>query len=420
MEGHSLLRFGQLTKLSFDNRPPSNAAESSSELRNELGPVEGDGDCGEKGFILSQDFFCTPDYITPDNQNLMSGLDSSKDQSPCPRSPVKLNTVKSKRCRQDSFASKTSNYTWSLKHRVEEQENDGIETDEIMVDKIQANQTERTGYVSQTAVALRSRVMPPPCLKNPYVMNDSETASDPFGYQRSKCASFLPASIGGSGLSRYLTDFHEIQQIGAGNFSRVFKVLKRIDGCLYAVKYSTRKLYLDSESNHNRVYDRRKAMMEVQALAALGQLQTLIAKALHFVHEKGIAHLDVKPDNIYIKNGVCKLGDFGCATRLDKSLPVEEGDARYMPQEILNENYEQLDKVDIFSLGVTVYELIRGSPLTESRNQSLNIKEGKLPLLPGHSLQLQQLLKTMMDRDPTRRPSAREVMEHPMFDRIQG
>ncbi|KAG2260455.1 hypothetical protein Bca4012_008467 [Brassica carinata] len=452
LERHSALQFDQLSKFPFDNRPPSNAADSSSELRNELDSADGDGDCGEKGFILSQDFFCTPDYITPDNQNLMSGLDSSKDQSPCPRSPVKLNTVKSKRCRQDSFTEKTSNFTWSSKHRVD---NDDTDTDEIMVDKIQANQTERSGYVSQTAVALRSRVMPPPCLKNPYVMNDSDTATDPFGYQRSKCASFLPASFGGDGLSRYLTDFHEIQQIGAGNFSRVFKVLKRIDGCLYAVKYSTRKLYLDSE--------RRKAMMEVQALAALGfhenvvgyynswfeneqlyiQLELCdhslskksslkisereilvimhqIAKALQFVHEKGIAHLDVKPDNIYIKNGVCKLGDFGCATRLDQSLPVEEGDARYMPQEILNENYEHLDKVDIFSLGVTVYELIRGSPLAESRNQSLNIKEGKLPLLPGHSLQLQQLLKTMMDRDPTRRPSAREVMEHPMFDRIRG
>ncbi|KAJ0229369.1 Wee1-like protein kinase [Hirschfeldia incana] len=458
LERHSLLQFGQISKLSFDNRPPSSAAgsSSSSELRNELGSVDGDGDCGEKSFILSQDFFCTPDYITPDNQNLTSALDSNKDQSPCPRSPVKLNTVKSKRCRQDSFTARTSNSTWFSKHRVDEQENGDIDTDDIMVDKIQANQTERTGYVSQTAVALRSRVMPPPCLKNPYVTNESDTATaDPFGYQRSKCTSFLPASVGGDGLSRYLTDFHEIQQIGAGNFSRVFKVLKRIDGCLYAVKYSSRKLYLDSE--------RRKAMMEVQALAALGfhenvvgyynswfeneqlyiQLELCdhslskkssikisereilvimhqIAKALQFVHEKGIAHLDVKPDNIYIKNGVCKLGDFGCATRLDKSLPVEEGDARYMPQEILNENYEHLDKVDIFSLGVTVYELIRGSPLTDSRNQSLNIKEGKLPLLPGHSLQLQQLLKTMMDRDPTRRPSAREVMEHPMFDRIRG
>ncbi|KAJ0236218.1 Wee1-like protein kinase [Hirschfeldia incana] len=450
LERRSLLQFGQLSKLSFDNRPPpSSAADSSSELRNELGSVGADGDCGEKEFILSQDFFCTPDYITPDNQNLMSELDINMDHSPCPRSPVKLTSAKSKRCRQDSFTLRTSDSTWASKYKVDEQENDDIDPDEIMVDK-----TARTGYVSRTAVALRCRVMPPPCLKNPYVMSESETATDPFGYQRSKCASFLPASMAGDGLSRYLTDFHEIQQIGAGNFSRVFKVLKRIDGCLYAVKYSTRKLYLDSE--------RSKAMMEVQALAALGfhenvvgyynswfeneqlyiQLELCdhslskkssprisereilvimhqIAKALQFVHEKGIAHLDVKPENIYIKNGVCKLGDFGCATRLDKSLPVEEGDARYMPQEILNENYEHLDKVDIFSLGVTVYELIRGSPLTESRNKSLNIKEGKLPLLPGHSLQLQQLLKTMMDRDPSRRPSARELMEHPMFDRIR-
>ena len=119
-----------------------------------------------------------------------------------------------------------------------------------------------------------------------------------------------------------------------------------------------------------------------------------IAKALHFIHERGIAHLDVKPDNIYVKNGVYKLGDFGCATLLNKSLPIEEGDARYMPQEILNENYDHLHKVDIFSLGVTVYELIRGSPLPESGPQIL--REGKLPLLPGHSLQFQNLLKVFM------------------------
>lgn len=103
--------------------------------------------------------------------------------------------------------------------------------------------------------------------------------------------------------------------------------------------------------------------------------------------------MDVKPDNIYVKNGVYKLGDFGCATLLDKSLPIEEGDARYMPQEILNERYDHLDKADIFSLGVCIYELIRGSSLPESGPQLLNVKEGKLPLLPSHSLQLQNLLK---------------------------
>lgn len=120
-----------------------------------------------------------------------------------------------------------------------------------------------------------------------------------------------------------------------------------------------------------------------------------IAKALQCVHERGIAHLDVKPDNIYVKNGVYKLGDFGCATLVDSSLPIEEGDARYMPQEILNENFDHLDKVDIFSLGVAMYELIRGSSLPESGLHLLNLKEGKMPLLPGHSLQFQNLLKVL-------------------------
>lgn len=67
LERHSLLQFDQLSNLSFDNRPPSNVPSSaafqglldseSSELRNQLGSVDADIDCGEKEFILSQDFF---------------------------------------------------------------------------------------------------------------------------------------------------------------------------------------------------------------------------------------------------------------------------------------------------------------------------------------------------------------------------
>lgn len=66
LERHPLIQLGKFSKLSFENRPPSNAASSafqslldseSSELRNQLGPVDADADCGEKEFILSQDFF---------------------------------------------------------------------------------------------------------------------------------------------------------------------------------------------------------------------------------------------------------------------------------------------------------------------------------------------------------------------------
>ena len=42
-----------------------------------------------------------------------------------------------------------------------------------------------------------------------------------------------------------------------------------------------------------------------------------MASALQHLHSKGIAHMDVKPDNIYsTEDGQFKLGDFGLATSL--------------------------------------------------------------------------------------------------------
>ncbi|KAK7303836.1 hypothetical protein RJT34_14753 [Clitoria ternatea] len=163
--------------------------------------------------------------------------------------------------------------------------------------------------------------------------------------------------------------FMKLSKLGEGT------LLKRIDGCFNAVKHIPRQLRQETER-----------------------------LPMH-LHEKGIAHLDVKSDNIYVKNGVDKLGDFGCATLVDNSLLIEEGDARYMPQEILNENYDHLDKVDIFSLGASIYELIGRLPLPES---------GCL-----FSLQLQNLLKVLMDLDPAKRPSARELRESPIFTTFQ-
>ncbi|CAN0880704.1 Wee1-like protein kinase [Linum grandiflorum] len=416
-----------------------------------------DVDLDDKDFILSQDFFCTPDYITPDNQNLLSSFDGNKENVQCPESPEKLNTVKSKKRRQDVVDGISENpFSPSL---------DQLLMLDIGTDTFGSHETESEqkfleirkpqSFVPQSAVALRCRVMPPPCIQNPYLAEASTTVVDPFGNQRVKCADIFSSVAGGDGLSRYHTDFHELEQIGAGNFNQVFKVLRRIDGCLYAVKRSNRQLHQDAL--------RRKALMEVQALAALGchenivgyysswfenqqlyiqtelcdfslsidnlqkrltELEVLsilhqIAKALAFIHDRGVVHLDVKPDNIYAKNGIYKLGDFGCASRLDKSLPIEEGDARYMPQEILNENYDHLDKVDIFSLGASIYELIRAAPLPESGSLFLNLKEGKLPLLPGHSLQFQNLLKAMVDPDPVRRPSSRSLVDNPIFGKVE-
>lgn len=179
----------------------------------------------------------------------------------------------------------------------------------------------RGSYVSQSAVALRCRVMPPPCIRNPYLNTDHQIDDNVFGgrqckssgsilmhcmllyhnhldtspqnYHLSVCqyrvALHLPIHIfymQGFLLLLMVMAFHAIelismrlrfalevwicigylcqvihfhfmlvllmstldfQQIGRGNFSVVFKVLKRIDGCLYAVKRSIRQLHNDRE-----------------------------------------------------------------------------------------------------------------------------------------------------------------------------
>ncbi|KQJ93191.1 wee1-like protein kinase isoform X2 [Brachypodium distachyon] len=416
-------------------------------------PVDADVPMEDKDCcILSQDFFCTPDYLTPDAPPLANSFDSDKENIPCPKSPEK-SVARSKRYKRDCSPKDLRSVSLS---ELDEQEltpvpcglcQDDSEEEQMVRPSLQ----KRGSIVPQSARTLRSQVTPPPCIKNPYNA-DPRIDDGVFNVRQGKSSGSSP-SIGAYGLSRYRSDFHEIEQIGRGNFSLVFKVLRRIEGCLYAVKRSIKELHSDR--------DRRLALKEVQTLVALGNHENIVgyftswfeteklyiqmelcdrclsmngnpllkheealellyqvSKGLDFIHGRGIAHLDVKPDNIYVKNGVYKLGDFGCATLIDRSLPIEEGDARYMPPEMLNDEFEHLDKVDIFSLGATVYELIRGTPLPLSGPQFTSLREGKFALLPGRPIQFQNLIKLMMDPDPTRRPSAKEILRHPIFEKL--
>jgi len=72
-----------------------------------------------------------------------------------------------------------------------------------------------------------------------------------------------------------------------------------------------------------------------------------------------MVHLDIKPDNLLIREKEIKIADLGLCriSRLKKWSDIEEGDSRYLAKEVLN--YHQgidLTKADIYSLGMSLFQ----------------------------------------------------------------
>ncbi|KAF8770275.1 Wee1-like protein kinase like protein [Argiope bruennichi] len=274
--------------------------------------------------------------------------------------------------------------------------------------------------------------------------------------------------------SRYESEFLEIEEIGSGMFGSVYKCIHRLDGCLYAIKKLKKPLKGTSDERAalkevyaHAVLDHHKHVVRyycawaenghmliqneycnggtlAQAIeerlkknerfpeAEVKRILLHIAQGLRYIHSLNLAHLDIKPGNIFIskKNRpvpisptsssddgfedgeydddlTYKIGDLGHVTSTAK-VPdaLDEGDCRYMPAELLQDNYKHLPKADIFALGLTIYEVCDGGPLPKNGDEWHSIREGHLPYLPYYSKELNKLLKQMIHPDPELRPTS--------------
>ena len=143
-----------------------------------------------------------------------------------------------------------------------------------------------------------------------------------------------------------------------------------------------------------------------------------ICRAVEFMHSKNLVHRDIKPENILMNDAMePKLCDFGWSIELHKNESRQTfcGTYEYMAPEIFEtENYNST--IDVWSLGVLLYELIHGkSPFLGSSIFHIykNIIKEQISFKPNVDPQAKALIRSILKINPAERPSVKKILMHP-------
>ncbi len=171
--------------------------------------------------------------------------------------------------------------------------------------------------------------------------------------------------------------------------------------------------YIDGPSLTDLV--RRRGPMQGSDLhsVALG-----IATALSAIHGARVVHRDLKPDNVLFGLGGVKVIDFGIARPLEMTSQHTRtgqmvGTVAYMAPERFDSGGSAHPAIDIFSWGAIVAYVATGrTPFGGESSQATAMRILTQPAdIAGVPESLRDVVRQALDKDPQRRPAARELLD---------
>mmetsp|Transcript_58038 Transcript_58038/g.142356 ORF Transcript_58038/g.142356 Transcript_58038/m.142356 type:complete len:369 (+) Transcript_58038:1-1107(+) len=220
------------------------------------------------------------------------------------------------------------------------------------------------------------------------------------------------------------TDLPALQnEIAMMNTSRHETVVEYIESYMFDQCLWVAMEFMDGGSLTSLLQAMSKKKLEMKEPEIAGFMKASL-EAVGYLHNMGRIHRDIKSDNILINTkGAVKIADFGFCVQLTQERDVRHsmvGTPYWMaPELVRGQSYDQ--KVDIWSLGIMMIEMVQGEPpyLREQPLRALYLIATKgMPKLNDegkHSGQLLDFYRKCLATDPKARSTAAELIAHPFL-----
>lgn len=188
--------------------------------------------------------------------------------------------------------------------------------------------------------------------------------------------------------------------------------------------------YVDGESIDVRL--RRVGTMGVRETVGI---MKDVARALAFAHERNVVHRDIKPGNVLLSSGSATVTDFGVAKALSTARRSGEkgngltntgmslGTILYMAPEQAAGDPDIDGRADIYSLGITAYEMLAGkAPFASLTPREMLTARLTLPPPPLSTIRkdvpagLERLIAKCLAIDPANRPQTAAALVDALED----